>query len=54
VRRTRLVLAVPALALALSGCLTQPEEANDNGPQPQPDRPTDVVQEPAAESPAAS
>ena len=31
-RRLALTLAVPALALALTGCLDQPEEANDNGP----------------------
>lgn len=52
-RRTRLALAVPALVLALSGCLNQPEEANNNGPQPQPDRPTGIVQVPTAESPAS-
>ncbi len=47
---TRRRTAVPALALAavlgLSGCLTQPEEANDNGPQRDPDQPGDVVRTP--------
>ena len=42
--------AVPAVALAavlaLSGCLTQPQEANDNGPQPDPTQPGDVVRTP--------
>jgi hypothetical protein len=32
--------------LALSGCLAQEEEANDNGPQEQPVRPTDVARLP--------
>ena len=31
-RRTALALVLPAVVLSLSGCLTQPEEANDNGP----------------------
>jgi starvation-inducible outer membrane lipoprotein len=52
VRRARTALLVPVLALALSGCLSQPEEANDNGPQEQPTRPPDVVREPeVVESP---
>jgi PBP1b-binding outer membrane lipoprotein LpoB len=45
----RLRTAVPAAALAavlaLSGC-TQAEEANDNGPQPDPTQPGDVVRTP--------
>ena len=45
-RRARPALLLPALVLALSGCLSQPEEANDNGPQEQPVRPTDVAREP--------
>jgi hypothetical protein len=32
VRRPALLLTAPLLALALTGCLDQPEEANDNGP----------------------
>lgn len=47
---TRRRTAVPAVALAavlaLSGCLTQPQEANDNGPQPDPTQPGDVVRTP--------
>ena len=47
----RLRTAVPALALtaalALSGCLAQEQEANDNGPQPFPDQPGDVIRTPA-------
>ncbi len=51
-RRARAAVLVPVLALVLSGCLSQPEEANDNGPQEQPVRPTDVVREPVVvESP---
>jgi protein involved in sex pheromone biosynthesis len=34
--RRRLALLVPALVLSLSACLDQPEEANDNVPQEQP------------------
>ncbi len=47
-RHRRLVLLIPALVLALSGCLDQPEEANDNGPQEQPERPapTEVLRTP--------
>ncbi len=37
--------AVLAAVLALSGC-TQSEEANDNGPQPDPSQPSDVVRTP--------
>ena len=47
-RRLRTAAPAAALAavLALSGCLTQPEEANDNGPQPDPAQPGDVVRTP--------
>jgi PBP1b-binding outer membrane lipoprotein LpoB len=45
-RRTAVPAAVLAAVLALSGCLTQPEEANDNGPQPDPTQPGDVVRTP--------
>ncbi len=49
-RRTHRRTALPAVALAavlaLSGCLTQPEEANDNGPQPDPTQPAGVVRTP--------
>ena len=45
-RRARRALLVPVLALALSGCLSQPEVANDNGPQEQPTRPPDVERTP--------
>jgi starvation-inducible outer membrane lipoprotein len=52
VRRARTALLLPVLALVLTGCLSQPEVANDNGPQEQPVRPTDVVREPeVVESP---
>ena len=53
-RRTRLVLAAPALAvaLALTGC-AQPEEANDNGPQEQPTTPGEVRRTPQPD-PSAS
>ena len=51
---TRVALAVPVLSLALAGCLNQPEEANNNGPLPQPERSPGIVQVPEAESPAAS
>lgn len=44
-RRVRTALVVPVLVLALAAC-TQPEEANDNGPQEQPVRPTDVARLP--------
>ena len=51
VRRARLRTraAVPTAALAallLAGCTAQPEEANDNGPQPDPAQPGDVVRTP--------
>jgi PBP1b-binding outer membrane lipoprotein LpoB len=46
VTRQRLALLVPAVVLVLSGCLDQPEEANDNGPQEQPIAPPSVVREP--------
>ena len=45
-RRTAVPAAVLAAVLALSGCLTQPQEANDNGPQRDPDQPSDVVRTP--------
>jgi PBP1b-binding outer membrane lipoprotein LpoB len=45
--RTAAPAAVLAAVLALSGCLAQPEEANDNGPQPDPTQPGDVVRTPA-------
>ena len=48
----RLPTAVPAVVLAavlaLAGC-SQPQEANDNGPQPDPAQPGDVVRTPAPE-----
>ena len=44
--RTAIPAAALAAVLALSGCLTQPEEANDNGPQPDPTQPGDVVRTP--------
>ena len=47
----RLRTAVPALALAvvlgLAGCTDQPQEANDNGPEPDPAQPGDVQRTPA-------
>ena len=46
-RQSRLVLLLPAVALALTGCLSQPEEANDNGPQEQPQVPPSVFRTPA-------
>ena len=45
-RLRRPLLLLPAVVLALSGCLSQPEEANNNGPQEQPTRPADVVRTP--------
>lgn len=47
-RRTRLAPAAPALALALAltGCISQPEEANNNEPQAEPTRSEGIVQEP--------
>jgi len=54
-RRTAVPAAVLAAVLALSGCLTQPQEANDNGPQPDPTQPGDVVRtpEPVESAPSA-
>ena len=43
--RTALPAAVLAAVLAVAGC-TQAPEANDNGPQPDPDQPADVVRTP--------
>ena len=45
---------VLAVSLGLVGCTDQPEEANDNGPQPQPNQPGDVVQSPVGGSPRPS
>ncbi len=47
-RRPRTAVPAAALAavLALSGCLAQPEEANDNGPQADPTQPGDIVRTP--------
>ena len=45
---------VLAVSLGLVGCTDQPEEANDNGPQPQPNQPGDVVQSPVGASPRPS
>ena len=47
----RLRAAVPAVVLsvlALTACTEQPQEANDNGPQPDPVQPGDVVRTPEA------
>jgi hypothetical protein len=44
--RTAVPAAVLAAVLALSGCLTQAEEANDNGPQPDAVQPGDVERTP--------
>jgi len=51
--RTAAPAAVLTAVLALSGCGTQPE-ANDNGPQPDPSQPGDVVRtpEPAESAPS--
>ena len=50
----RLRTAVPAAALAavlaLAGCISQPEEANDNGPQPDPAQPGDVERTPVPDA----
>ena len=54
--RSRLLastLVAPALALALSGCLNQNEDANDNGPQPQPERTPGVEQPEVVEEPSS-
>jgi hypothetical protein len=47
-RRLRTALPAVALAavLALAGCTDQPQEANDNGPQPDPAQPGDVERTP--------
>lgn len=44
--RTAAPAALLAAVLALSGCTSQPQEANDNGPQPDPTQPSDVVRTP--------
>lgn len=46
-RRSRLVLALPALSLVLTGCLSQPQEANDTPPFEVPSLPPSVFQTPA-------
>ena len=46
---TTLSSVVLALALALTGC-TQPEEANDNGPEPDPTQPGGIVRTPQSDS----
>ena len=54
--RSRLLASTvlaPALALTLSGCLNQPEEANDNGPQEQPEQPAGVEQPEVVEEPSS-
>jgi hypothetical protein len=54
-RRLRTALPTVALAavLAVAGCTSQPEEANDNGPQPDPVQPSDVDRTPVpSESPS--
>ena len=45
--RAALCTAVLATAFAVSGCTAQPVEANDNGPQPDPTQPGDVIRTPA-------
>jgi hypothetical protein len=52
--RTRVALTTAFLAAALlTGCTDQPKVANDNGPQPDPTQPGDVVRtpEPVEEAP---
>ena len=45
--RTRVALTTAVLAGALlTGCTDQPKPANDNGPQPDPAQPGDVVRTP--------
>ena len=44
-RRTAVPALVLAAALALTGC-AQAEEANDNGPQPDPTQPGGIVRTP--------
>ena len=44
--RAVLSSVVLAAALAVTGCTAQPEVANDNGPQPDPTQPGDVVRTP--------
>jgi hypothetical protein len=51
VRSSRLRTGVSSAALlavlALTGCTDQPEEANNNGPQPDADVPSGIVRTPA-------
>jgi len=59
VRRARLGVraALPAAALAallLAGCTDQPEEANNNGPDPNPAQPGGVTRTPEAVESAPS
>ena len=51
--RTAVSTLVLAAALALTGC-TQAQEANDNGPQPDPTQPGDIVRTPEAVETAPS
>ena len=44
--RTALPALLLTLGLAATGCATQPEEANDNGPQLDATQPPDVVRTP--------
>lgn len=46
-RRSRLALALPALSLVLTGCLSQPQEANDTPPFEVPSLPPSRVSTPA-------
>ena len=45
--RTAVPAAALAVVLGLTGCTAQPQEANDNGPQPDPSQPGDVIRTPA-------
>ena len=51
--RATVCSAVLATAFAVSGCTAQPVVANDNGPQPDPSQPGDVIRtpEPVEEAP---
>ena len=45
-RRPAALLVLPGVALALTGCLSQPEEANDNRPPAVPSLPPNIVRTP--------